>query len=146
MKAVFLSRAAAAILVALLVPLSGCGSYTLASLSGEVRYDNTPVAEGGIRVFPLQGTKGHGAAVAITGGRYAFPLESRLAPGRYRVEIHAMQKTGQKIEDIDEFTGKVKGMIEESAPLIPRRYNIESTLEIMLEPGSNTHDFLLTPP
>ncbi len=145
MKAVLLPPTTTAILVALLVLLSGCGSYTPASLSGDVRFDNVPVAEGGIRLFPLQGTKGHGAAVTIADGRYAFPLESRLAPGSYRVEIHALQKTGKKIEDLDEFTGKVKGMIEESTPLIPRRYNIESMLEVTLEPGANAHDFLLTP-
>lgn len=132
------------VIIAVAMVLPGCGSSTPASLSGEVRYQDVPVAEGGIRLFPLQYTKGHGAAVTIADGRYAFPLASNLAPGLYRVEIHAMQKTGRKIEDVDEFTGTSKGMIDEYKPLIPRRFNVESTLEVRLEPGHNAHDFLLT--
>ncbi len=137
------SRLAVFGVIAVVIALVGCNSYPPASLSGEVRYEGAPLAAAGIRLYPIRGTKGWGAAAIIKGGRYDLPLGSGLAPGTYRVEISAVQKTGKQVPDIDEFTGKTKGMVDEYATLVPEQYNTESTLEVTLRAGANTHDFNL---
>jgi hypothetical protein len=82
-----------AIATALVMPLAaallftGCGSGTgLHEVTGTVTYDNSPVTEGVIEFWPLdgQGTKG---STNITNGEYKIPQDKGLKTGKYRVSI-----------------------------------------------------------
>ena len=67
--------------------LTGCGSGPrLHEVSGTVTYDSSPVAEGVIEFWPLdgQGTKG---STNIANGEYKIPKANGLQAGKYRVSI-----------------------------------------------------------
>jgi hypothetical protein len=82
-----------AIAIALVIPaavaflLTGCGSGTgLYEVTGTVTYDNSPLPDGVIEFWPLdgQGTKG---STNITNGQYKIPKDKGLQAGKYRVSI-----------------------------------------------------------
>jgi hypothetical protein len=82
-----------AIAIALVIPLAaallltGCGSGAgLHEVTGTVTYDNSPVTEGVIEFWPLdgQGTKG---STNIANGEYKIPQNKGLQAGKYRVSI-----------------------------------------------------------
>jgi hypothetical protein len=67
--------------------LSGCGAGSgLHEVSGTITYDNSPVTEGVVEFWPLdgQGTKG---STNIANGSYKIPKANGLQVGKYRVSI-----------------------------------------------------------
>jgi len=124
------------------VALAGCGGGEPAALSGRIDYLGKPIADGGIRLFPLQGTPGRGAVVEIADSHYAFPLDKGLYAGRYRVEMFAARPTGRKIMPPEGEPGP-REPVDEYVSHLPEIYGIASILKIDAQPGDNTRDFHL---
>lgn len=126
--------------LALLVA-AGCGSGSTSSLSGTCSYGGAPIEEGQIRLFPIDGTPGHGAATRIEQGRYAFDPTAGLVPGNYLVAVSGTRATGRMLAG-EGLPGE-PDMVPEIEQYIPERYNHTSELRLTLEPGENHHDFTL---
>jgi len=120
----------------------GCGSSEVAWVSGKVTYDGKEVSEGALRFFPTEGTPGSGAGATIVDGHYEITAEMAekrgLVAGGYRITVVASRKTGKKFPHPDE-----QGMVEQSMMYIPGRYNQQTQLQAEIQPGDNTHDFIL---
>lgn len=132
--------------VALVAGTGGCEAKS--SLSGIVSYDGKVIEEGTVRLFPVNGTLGKGAAGNIVRGEYSIPVDAGLPPGTYSVVITALRETGRwssapEVVPI-EFGGS--GKLEkrkEVVQYIPKKYNRASELEIELVSGDNSRDFQL---
>lgn len=122
--------------------LPGCGQGELATLSGDIRYLDQHVADGGIRLFPLPGTPCKGAAVKVIGGQYQFTPDSGLCAGRYRVEIFAARPTGRKIIP-PAGESESSEPVDEYESYLPPIFGVASILKIDLVPGENRRDFHL---
>jgi len=61
-------------------------------------------------------------------------------PGKYRVVIRAFRGTEKMIET--EAYGK-RVQVEETEQFIPARFNARTELEVDIQPGKNTRDFIL---
>lgn len=122
--AVFLVLAAGAV--------SGCGTAgNRVSVGGKVTVDGHPVESGTISFMPVTGTPGPSAGGPIRAGVYAISANAGPSPGKHRVEIKAMRKTGKSVTD--DF-GNTKDQIEQ---FVPARYNSQSELTVELKPGGN---------
>jgi hypothetical protein len=133
------SLPACTLLLALLA--SGCGTK-VASVTGSVTLDGTPVETGLITFVPIDGTPGSGARAQIAKGVYTVDSSMATAPGTYRVEIAARRKTGKKIPLGS--PAPPGTMADEEVEAVPARYNKESTLREVLKPGANAVDFALS--
>jgi hypothetical protein len=105
------------------------------AIGGQVKLDHQPLEEGTIRFMPMQGTKGSMAAGPIVKGQYRLSGKNGAAIGWNRVEIHAMRKTGKKIQK--PFPAPQHEMTDETVPAIPPQYNTNSTLKFEVKPGDN---------
>jgi hypothetical protein len=126
----------------LLVVAAGCGQGATSSLTGTCSYGGAPIEEGQIRLFPIDGTPGHGAATRIEQGRYAFAPTAGLFAGEYLVAVSATRATGRMLAG-EGLPGE-PDMVPEILQYIPERYNQDSQLRITLKPGENEHDFTLS--
>ena len=122
--------------------LGGCSPGEPASLSGEVRYLEVPIATGGIRLFPLQGTPGRGAIARIVDGKYRMEPGEGLYVGNYRVEIHATRPTGRTIKEVPGEPAPTEPG-EELESYLPAIYGTSSALRVELKPGENVRNFEL---
>ncbi len=125
----------------LVLGMAGCGSGAASWLSGTCSYGGRPIEEGNIRLFPIDGTPGHGAAVRIEQGRYAFEPAAGLVAGKYLVAVSATRATGRMLPG-EGLPGEPDA-VPEIEQYIPERYNHSSELRLTLEPGENQHDFEL---
>jgi hypothetical protein len=130
----------------LLVPLfcGGCGSNVWRPVSGTVKFDGEPVAEGSISFEPADG-KGPSAGGSIQDGEY---LVARLMSGRKIVRIVGVRKTGKKVQRPMTGPGGPSGgaTIDEVESYIPAIYNTQSTLTCeVVGDGQNRIDFDLKP-
>lgn len=119
---------------------AGCGDKKQAKVHGTVTYNGIPVEEGSISFFPEPGTESRKASAAILDGAFDIPTDRGPFPGKFRVEITGVKKTGKKIPSAD------PGIeIDERIELIPDKYHRNSTLIREIAPGDNKLDFLLDP-
>lgn len=124
------------------IVLCGCGGGsdyegpTRFPLSGKVTFDGQPIDGGSIAFLPQGGT-GRPAGGLITNGAYSIPEGQGVPEGAYRVEILWGRPTGNKILDAED-TGE---MIDETAQVIPARYNSNSELTANVAAGTTTFDF-----
>lgn len=116
----------------------GCSGSGLHAVSGEVSLDGEPVDGGNILFLPTEGEAKRGAA-EIVAGKYAIPAQQGLQPGKYRIEIRWDKPTGKQIA-----SGDPGMMMEERVPVVPTKYNAESTLVEEIKTGENKLDFKLT--
>lgn len=138
------------LLVSLVV---GCGGGDVATLSGQVTYDGQPLADGNILLVPQQGTPSQGGGTKITGGAYEFAKDQELAPGKYQVqvsatrdatpeEIAAMSSDEESDEDDEESPEDAQpAEVTPKMQILPRKYNLESTLTVDLKAGENQKNF-----
>ena len=114
---------------------AGCSRDDSAYLSGMVRIDGQPPAEGSIAFFPLDG-KSFTSGAEIAEGRY----EARVPVSELRVEIRVPRKIGeQKLYDAPD--SPVQSILEES---LPAKFNDASELRVTTEPGRQTVNFDLS--
>jgi hypothetical protein len=121
----------------------GCSGDNRSEVSGTVKVNGRPIAEGAITFIPVEGNKGAGAGATITDGKYHIPRSAGVSPGKNRVELRAFKNTGRKVQDP---TGKPGTLADERVLLFPPEYNERSTLVRDVKSGSDTIDFDITVP
>ena len=122
-----------------LLLLTGCGQDSnRKSLEGDVTLDGQPLMKGSITLVPMQGTGGPTAGGTIDNGKFSITSKGTFV-GKFRVEITANRKTGQKKQ------GPFGNMVDDYEQYIPDRYNQQSELEAeVTEAGSNHFEFPLS--
>ena len=114
----------------LFVMFVGCGSDDgRATVRGSVTFDGVPLDAGVIALVPEPGTSGLAAGGVIESGSYSSASDGPL-PGKYMVQITASRKTGQMVEQTEQY--------------IPAKYNKNTELIVEIESGSNRCDFELS--
>lgn len=83
--------------------LAGCGGDRPVVVHGTVTVNGESPDSGEIRFVPIEGTGGSVNAAVIVDGAYRIDGRGGVVPGRYRVEIIAMKKTGKQVEQFDGF-------------------------------------------
>ena len=121
--------------------VAGCGAGETSWVSGACSYGGAAIDEGQIRLFPVEGTPGHGAATRIVQGTYAFEPAAGLVPGEYLVAVSATRATGRMLAG-EGIPGE-PNTVPEIEQFIPERYNHASELRLTLKPGENHHDLAL---
>lgn len=123
-----------------LLLLAGCSTGQV-PIKGTVTFAGAPIEEGSISFFPEPGTESRKASAAILNGAYEIPPERGPLPGKFKIEISWVKRTGKKVPSAD------PGMpdIDERIEAIPARYNSASTLMRDITPGMNQLDFPLEP-
>lgn len=123
-----------------LLILAGCGTGQV-PLKGTVTFAGAPIEEGSISFFPEPGTESRKASAAILNGAYEVPVERGPMPGKFKVEISWVKRSGRKVPHAD------PGMpdIDERIEAIPTKYNSATTLVREITPGTNQLDFTLEP-
>ncbi|MDR3620961.1 MAG: hypothetical protein P4L85_16535 [Paludisphaera borealis] len=101
------------------------------AVSGTVALDGKPLATGSITFVPVEGATA--ATAEVVDGAFQTGRSTGPAPGRYQVEIVAVQSTGKTIPhpDFPETT------IEEVRNLVPPRYNVKTELKAEVKPDAN---------
>jgi len=138
-------RSPALRLAAILAPTAllvvGCGDAEPPRLpvTGKVSLDGKPLPTGQVTFVPLEGRT---AAVAeVRDGVFQADRSTGPAPGRYQVEIYAVEPTGKKIPNPD----APGSTIDEERDLVPDRYNVRSELVAEVKPDAdNSYEFSLT--
>lgn len=122
----------------LFLAVSGCGGEgDPCSVSGEVRFDSQPIAQGDLRLDPVDGTLGPGGSAKIVDGKFVIAQAKGMLAGRYLVRITATRATGRKVKNRENLSGNQRE-IEEVVQFIPARYNFASELTLELVSGENT--------
>jgi hypothetical protein len=122
---------------------AGCTGGPLGGeVSGKVTVDGkAPAAGSSISFLPLgESAAGDGGGMLAADGSYT----TRLAPGKYKVEIRVPRPAGGAVRPASgpgsEGPGAGGGLIEES---LPAKYNDQTELTIDVQPGSNQKDWEL---
>lgn len=121
--------------------LAGCGESgpPRQPVSGTVTLDGKPLASGSITFAPVEGVTA--ATAEVRDGAYRIGRSEGPVPGRYQVEIVAVQPTGKRIRHPDlpsETTDEVRN-------LIPPQYNVETRLAAEVKSdGENVFRFDLS--
>jgi hypothetical protein len=131
-------RATLAGLTAFALLAAGCGSGNVA-LNGDVSYDGQPIDDGTITfVSTSSGSSDAGkASCHIENGKYKFEKDRGPAPGKYKVEITWLKKTGKKLPTGD---GEPR---DEKVQSLPAKFNTQTTLTADVTSGSPKLDFAL---
>ena len=146
---------------------SGCASAsyegaTRAAVKGSVTLDGNPLAYGTIAFAPVD-DEGRRASGLIQSGSYSIAEKNGPNLGKYKVAILGYAKApetgGEEEEDADEGNGNGNGDDDEDEDegeeeeeqgaslgpqIVPAKYNTQTTLEVEITAGENTHDFQLT--
>jgi hypothetical protein len=128
--------------ILLLLPLLGCNQNQV-GISGQVSLDNQPVHEGTILFIPMEGTPGSAVTAKISDGRYSIQATPSFLAGKFKVQIHALKKTGA-VMTMPDAPGLKGGQSEVMEEAIPEHYNKKSTLERELKAGTNELNFELS--
>jgi len=131
---------ALALLIGLAVPL-GCSSgdgLNRASVRGEVKVDGNPLEEGSINFFPAGDAEGPSAGGVISKGEYEIPQDLGPVVGKYRVEIHGVQKTGRTVPNYMAPGTTMPEVME----VLPADVNVKSKLVRDVAAGANVIDFV----
>jgi hypothetical protein len=131
----------------LLVISVGCGGanpLNRQAVSGQVTLDGVPLATGNIEFAPLGESQVTGSGAVIVNGRYEIPQLRGLAPGKYRIRLHAATESNGPATakpSVGQMPPEVVGH-RVGVELIPARYNTKSELAIEVVAGpKNTFDF-----
>jgi hypothetical protein len=118
----------------------GCGGDPLGrhAVSGSIKVDGTPLADGLIRFEPVEGATTAGGAV-VKNGSYSLDQDKGLPSGKYRVVVTApVPGTGGVAPD-NEMPGDA---IAPPKEMIPPDWNIKSSHTIEVKDGGPfTFDF-----
>jgi hypothetical protein len=129
-RAVFLSVAVVLIL--------GCGSSELprAIVEGNVTYKCSPIQEGMILFYPVEGTPGPVSSAPIKLGQYTVTNKEGVPIGKHRVVIEGYEAPPP---GSDPDTGLVQ--------YLPQKYNKQSDLTAEVPPGESqvVRNFELNP-
>ena len=125
-----------AILAAGLVSAGGCGRPGLEKVivSGDVRFDGQPVANGEILFYPTAGTSGPVSGASIRDGHYTADGKRGVPVGKHEVRIQGFA--------VDDAAKQVLAQNPDAAvgrrQFIPAKYNAKSELTLEVPPGSGS--------
>lgn len=111
------------------------------AVSGSVSFDGKAIDQGIINLIPLTDGKRKASAV-IENGTYRIPEPKGPNPGKHMVEIHWLKPTGRKTINQGDPGGP--SMIDETAEVIPAKYNTQTNIQVEITRERNKHDFSLT--
>jgi hypothetical protein len=119
----------------------GCSSsHARSRVQGTVSYDGQDVDRGGIAFIP-EGDEADQprvrATTEIVDGKYQLDSQRGPYPGKYRVQIYWLKKTGKKVP------GEKGHLMDETVQALPAKYNSSSQLTVDVQRGANTLDFAL---
>jgi hypothetical protein len=90
----------------------GCsGGDGRLAVSGTVTVDGKPLEAGAISFAPEPGSDANTAGGVVKQGKFDLPSSAGLKPGKYRVNVTAMRKTGRVVQD------PMAGAIPEQVPI-----------------------------
>jgi hypothetical protein len=124
----------------LLAVLAGCGRPSdepvRAVVAGSVAYQQKPVAQGQIRFIPTKGSKGPLTVAEIVDGQYRVAAKGGVPVATQRVEILGF-RPDPKYNGQEQNRPPMMSSVDWPPKLqyLPRKYNAESTLELVVEPG-----------
>ena len=124
--------------LSLLVACGGCGGGSAPEkviISGVVTYDGKPVANGEVRFYPIEGTKGAVSGGPIRDGAYVAQGKGGVPIGKHRVEIQAFRPA--KGHESNPEGGPVD-------QYLPARFNESSTLTEQITTETKKIDFALS--
>jgi hypothetical protein len=120
----------------LILAALGCGGSSL-PVSGNVTYEGSPIEEGAISFFPIDGKETSRGAM-IKNGRYT----ADMAPGKWTVQITRSAKQAGPASSEDAYK---KGLqADKESPIPANAVGNGATVEI--KPGQQTLDFALKKP
>ncbi len=132
-----------ALLVMLTCAAQGCSTSVKGpprgAVTGTVRLDENPIADGHISFFPIKGTTGPVVGAVISSGGYAISESQGPVAGWNRVEISFTRKTGRSVPAGSPYPPGT--MVDEIVEGIPARYNSQSTLTAEIKAGENELNF-----
>ncbi len=111
----------------------GSASNGRVEVSGKITVDGVPVEQGTIALVPLG--SGTSAGGTISAGDYSIPAALGPLPGKYRVEIKAVRKTGEKI--VNAMRPAPDNLVDKIEQFLPPRYNSSSELNVEIQPSDN---------
>jgi hypothetical protein len=134
--------------VALTGPI-GCGgpddNLPRQAVSGKVTFEGQKVEKGSIQFIPTGQDQATGVGAMIEGGSYSIARAQGPVPGLYKVVINAPDlgsASAAGAEGAGELLGN--GPAQVRRELIPKKYNIASTLTAEVKAGeANIFDFEL---
>jgi hypothetical protein len=111
------------------------------AVSGKVSFEGQPLVKGSIQFIPTGQDKATGVGAIIDGGSYSIARAQGPVPGLYRVLINAPDPASAASAK-----GKVEllgnGPFQITKDLIPRKYNLATTLTTEVKAGEpNTINF-----
>jgi hypothetical protein len=127
-----------------------------APVSGSVTLDGDPVPSGTVYFEPAA-DEARSASAPIMNGSYSIPEPEGPNLGTYSVRIIGYAKAperasgpaggGEEEDEVEE--EEVEDEDEDQVDtlgdqIVPTKYNTETTLEVEIVSGANTHDFALT--
>lgn len=104
--------------------LAGCGGSTKKTIHGTVTVAGQRPDSGEIHFVPLGDTPGALNVTKIVDGQYRFDARGGLPPGKFRVQVRALKKTGRMVE---ENNGYEMVMVEETVRIGPPEYAGENS-------------------
>ena len=105
--------------------MSGCSRVERYPVSGNVTVNGAKADSGRVFLVPVEGVKGPRVAAQISDGVYTFNSDGGLAPGKYRVELEALRKTGRKTKA--RLVGGEMAEVDETEQLAPAAYRGEES-------------------
>jgi hypothetical protein len=113
----------------LLVALAGCGENQ-GSVKGTVTFDGRPVVNGAVTFVKSDGGLVREGAVIRDGS-----FQTRMPPGKYKIEVNAQKVVGKKKQKGFDGTEEEIELTEE---MFPERYNTKTELSEEIKAGANT--------
>lgn len=127
------ARARGLILILGLLAVSGCGGpsdgFERFPVQGAITLDGKPLKSGTVMFIAQQ--QGASGSADVADGAFQLAGADGLSPGSYRVEVYSIQPTGKKVPSADD----PATLVEETANLVPKQYNTQSTLKAEVPPG-----------
>lgn len=124
------------LLLAVSLLLGGCRNDNVVEIAGSVTLDGEPLEQGVIAFRPVDGD-GPTAEAMIVAGKY----RAALRPGAKRVEVQGFRQRGEEHALPDDPTSPLVPRLE---PIVPPRYQADSTLTLHVEHTTQHADFALT--
>jgi hypothetical protein len=116
----------------------GCGTSDgpqKVVVTGVVTYDGASIANGELRFYPIEGTKGAVSGGEILNGAYTAQGRGGVPVGKHRVEIQAFRPAQGQV------AGPEGGPVEQ---YLPARFNEASTLTAKVTTETEKLDFALS--
>ena len=126
-------RIAMSMIAPAMLALVGCGGPPVATVTGLVEVDGTPLKMGFISLEPAQGAVPPASAV-ITAGRFSIGATHGMQPGDYVVRIEAPDL--ERCDPAAPSTNPPKPIV----PLLAAPWNNASGLTFTVQPGVNRLD------